>query len=303
MKKQNRVSIILYTGIIAAGITLNTYANTKITNSVYGVQYNTDSLWCVTKDTDTEKEYHPSGSETDDSVFSISFIEKEDGTDYKDYIKTITDELIQNALKHDGYISVNEKGSFNDYDCWTLGISEEINGKYIDTYRYYIPIMEGILLVQNQFNDDVGNEYYNEFERFESSFIFPLVMPGEPFGTNELEYDEKAGIRFDISSHASSTYEKTKIDSINVNDDASEYGKLVVLIDATWNVKNSEDTSEKMLRMYSDDMAAYLGEKYENISSVTIFWKVPYLTEQTTKYQYSRNSSGMYLEDSAIGWK
>lgn len=56
-----------------------------------------------------------------------------------------------------------------------------------------------------------------------------------------------------------------------------------------------------MLSMYSSDLAAYLAKECPNVSEVTIFWEVPYLTTNTSKWSFERNEN-MYLTENILGW-
>lgn len=103
-------------------------------------------------------------------------------------------------------------------------------------------------------------------------------------------------------AHISSEYTFTTIDEIKVNRSYDDSG-YIVLVNLTWDQKNSEATSEEVLKMYSDDLAAYLAGQYDDVISVALFWKVPYLTTETTKFSYDRKGDNMFLSDSVIGWK
>lgn len=55
----------------------------------------------------------------------------------------------------------------------------------------------------------------------------------------------------------------TQIDRITINDDLGTEadGDYIALVYLTWNQKNTEKTSKKMLEMYSSDLAATLGSR------------------------------------------
>ena len=111
-------------------------------------------------------------------------------------------------------------------------------------------------------------------------------------------------IKSTIKSRISDQYRDTDITEITINEDAGTdtLDDYIALVYLKWNVQNSKDTSEKMLSMYSNDLAAYLAEKCPNVSEVSVFWEVPYLTTNTSKWSFERNGENMYLTDNVLGW-
>ena len=99
-------------------------------------------------------------------------------------------------------------------------------------------------------------------------------------------------------------YKSTAISDITVNENlgTDAEGDYILLVDLTWNVKNSKDTTKKMLAMYSEDFAARIGADLQNVSEITVFWKVPYYskTDTVVKYTYTRKDNGMYQTDAMI---
>lgn len=95
-----------------------------------------------------------------------------------------------------------------------------------------------------------------------------------------------------------SDYDYTTIDSITLNEDAGtdtpdDYIALVYL---TWDQKNSQATTEKMLDMYSQDMAARIYKDSSSVQEICIFWTIPYLNA-SAKWSFERGSDGMYKTD------
>lgn len=111
-------------------------------------------------------------------------------------------------------------------------------------------------------------------------------------------------IKEKIKSRITDKYNSTDITEISVNQNAGtdELDDYVALVYLTWNVQNSPKTSKEMLDMYSSDLAAYLASECPNVSEVAIFWQVPYLTTNTSKWTYTRNGDNMYLTDNMLGW-
>lgn len=102
-----------------------------------------------------------------------------------------------------------------------------------------------------------------------------------------------------IRNRVSSEYRKTDIESITINADlgTEEPDDHVALVYLTWNVMNTGSMSKEMLSMYSEDLAATLGNECPSVQEVAIFWTVPYLNDATAKCSYERSSSGMVEMD------
>lgn len=116
---------------------------------------------------------------------------------------------------------------------------------------------------------------------------------------------EKKAIETAIRNRVKEQYSGTDVDRITVNED---YGTednpddWVVLVYLTWNVHNSPETSEKVLKMYSDDIAVLLYNQFNTVQEVAVFWHVPNLTDNTSKWSYERGADGMYQTDNMLGW-
>ena len=93
-------------------------------------------------------------------------------------------------------------------------------------------------------------------------------------------------------------YKNTTVDSVTVNEHlgTEKEGDFVLLVYATWDVKNSVKMTNKMLATYSEDFAARVGQDLENVQELSVFWTVPYYSEDDTsvKYSYERAGAGMY---------
>ena len=99
-------------------------------------------------------------------------------------------------------------------------------------------------------------------------------------------------------------YKSATISNILVNENLGTDAEndYIILMELTWNTKNSKDTTKKMLAMYSEDFAARIGKELKNVSEVTILCKVPYYSETDTaiKYTYTRKDNDMYQTDAMI---
>lgn len=76
-----------------------------------------------------------------------------------------------------------------------------------------------------------------------------------------------------------SDYDYTTVDSITINDDAGTDtpDDYIALVNLTWSQKNSQETTKKMLDMYSQDMAARIYKDSSSVQEICIFWTIPYL--------------------------
>ena len=99
-------------------------------------------------------------------------------------------------------------------------------------------------------------------------------------------------------------YKSATVSNILVNENLGTDAEndYIILMELTWNTKNSKDTTKKMLAMYSEDFAARIGKELKNVSEVTILCKVPYYSETDTavKYTYTRKDNDMYQTDAMI---
>lgn len=97
-------------------------------------------------------------------------------------------------------------------------------------------------------------------------------------------------------------YSNIDINSISINQDlgTEEDSDYIILVNLTWNQKNSASTSKEVLALYSEDFAARIGSGQSLINEISIFWTVPYLDNATAKWSYEKNGNGMYLSDNMM---
>ena len=123
--------------------------------------------------------------------------------------------------------------------------------------------------------------------------------------TNEVTTEEEsstpqAQIEKTIRQRIGDEYTYTDIDSITINENLGTEdveGDYIALVNVTWTQMNKGPTSKKMLSMYSEDLAAYIGEECPNVQEIAIFWTVPYLDNANAKCAYERKGDGMYEMD------
>ncbi|WP_302618888.1 hypothetical protein [uncultured Oscillibacter sp.] len=131
----------------------------------------------------------------------------------------------------------------------------------------------------------------------------PPAETGTPEGTEppeEVDPIEQAQQDIEEATRAlfAEWYKNTTVDSVTVNEHlgTEKEGDFVLLVYATWDVKNSVKMTNKMLATYSEDFAARVGQELENVQDLSVFWTVPYYSETdiSVKYSYERAGAGMY---------
>ena len=70
--------------------------------------------------------------------------------------------------------------------------------------------------------------------------------------------------------HIAEWYKNTTVDSVTVNEHlgTEKEGDFVLLVYATWDVKNSVKMTNEVLAMYSEDFAARVGQDLENVQDL-----------------------------------
>lgn len=117
--------------------------------------------------------------------------------------------------------------------------------------------------------------------------------------TENTEISEYDKVKTQIKSYINANYTNTILDDLTVNDDlgTDADGDYVVLVNLTWNQKNTGKTSQEMLDMYSSDMAARIYQDMSKVQELCIFWTVPYLNDGTAKISFERKDNGMAYMD------
>lgn len=117
--------------------------------------------------------------------------------------------------------------------------------------------------------------------------------------TENTEISEYDKVKTQIKSYINANYTNTILDDLTVNDDLGTDADedYVVLVNLTWNQKNTGKTSQEMLDMYSSDMAARIYQDMPEVQELCIFWTVPYLNDGTAKISFERKDNGMAYMD------
>lgn len=138
----------------------------------------------------------------------------------------------------------------------------------------------------------------------------PESAPAEPEDEQEvseqLEPEEELTRELEIKAIVKSRiddgdYLNAKLDRIRVNKDygSEEQDKYIVLVDLIFDIKNTRQTGNEMMRMYSDDLVATLANQgIDDVSEAAVFWEDDY-NNRTVKYAYEFMDGAFYIADIA----
>lgn len=97
-------------------------------------------------------------------------------------------------------------------------------------------------------------------------------------------------------------YTNTVLDSITINKNLGESAPnntYIALVYIDFNVKNTRNTGNPVMRMYSDDLVSTLVKKgHKNISEACVFWTDKY-NNRNIKYAYEYKNGAFYISDIA----
>lgn len=97
----------------------------------------------------------------------------------------------------------------------------------------------------------------------------------------------------------SGDYLNTTISEIKLNDNLGTdiEGDYILLVYGSFDIKNSKETGNKVLRMYADDLMATLaGEGIVEVVEGAVFWKDDY-NNRTVKYAYEYKDGEFFITD------
>ena len=209
---------------------------------------------------------------------------------------TMFDAGREELRKTDGYTEIST--SVDDVN----GIRKHFTSFYIGNDFGMLTAFDTGKSILNAVYIEPENTSYEDSSQWAKSIDNPKKIDG-PENNKIYSTPAEESIKSTVESRISAQYMKTDITEITINENAGTetLDDYIALVHLTWNVQNSKDTSEKMLSMYSSDLAAYLAKECPNVSEVTIFWEVPYLTTNTSKWSFERNEN-MYLTENILGW-
>ncbi len=120
---------------------------------------------------------------------------------------------------------------------------------------------------------------------------------------NELAnpYEGRKAEIYDIvlSRIESGDYLNATITDIKLNDNlgTDTEGDYILLVYGSFDVKNSKETGNKLLRMYADDlMASVAGEGVTEVIEGAVFWEDDY-NNRTVKYAYEFEDGNFIITD------
>lgn len=88
----------------------------------------------------------------------------------------------------------------------------------------------------------------------------------------------------------------TKIE-INDNVGTDAEGDYILLVRGSFDVKNSKETGNEVMRMYANDLMAHIAEKEVNdIVESAIFWRDDY-NDRDLKYAYEYKNGAFHITD------
>lgn len=190
-----------------------------------------------------------------------------------------------NGFSDECTATVNAISKFSEFKDYTYSIMKMNASQDLlvvwDSSEHYIDYREENATVI----DNVSLEQLIKFESSSTPESTRSVLTAEDY------------IQANLRSYVSD-YDYTTIDGITINDDAGTTAPddYIALVNLTWSQKNSQETTEKMLDMYSQDMAARIYKDSSNVQEICIFWNVPYLNA-SAKWSFERGSDGMYKTD------
>ena len=166
-------------------------------------------------------------------------------------------------------------------------MSEEIDGDNDFNWGY-----EG----ENGIENDSSARLYFEDDQLSFKIENGLLTK---HNETDSEETEAADEEYEIESIIEDNYTTASIEKIEINEDmgADEPNKLIALVHLSFDAKNSAQTSYNMTEMFSEDLAAKIGSDNDSISQLTVFWKVPYISDKNaSKFSYERSEDNMIIK-------
>lgn len=157
-------------------------------------------------------------------------------------------------------------------------------------------------LSQNDFFEKGGIRYLLDFQ---NDAVFEVNRYGEEAGNQKIEDREinrKSELEKAIRNRINDgDYTYTKLDRITINENLGTDipDDYIVLVYFIFDIKNTRNTGNNLMRMYSDDLVATLANKgITDISEAAIFWEDQY-NSRSVKYAYEFRNDGFFIMDIA----
>lgn len=117
-----------------------------------------------------------------------------------------------------------------------------------------------------------------------------------------IEEDRKSEIENAIKSRIDDgKYRTANLDKIIINENLGQgvEGTYIALVYFKFDIMNTRETGNKVMRMYSDDLAATLANKgIKDVAEIAIFWEDDY-NKRNVKYAYEYKNGNFYVMDIA----
>ena len=195
----------------------------------------------------------------------------------------------------------NGKVDVSDADIY-LDMLKKITGSAKMEFSYTQEDIDVCLVADEKRKNSVANNSATPAESSENKAhdtdTETQSETGSSVTSKESSDSEKNTYKDNIRGHIIVNYSGTSVDSITINDDYGTDAEddYIALVNLTWTVKNNGQMSKKVLKMYSEDLAATVAIECPNIQEIAIFWTVPYLNANA-KCSYERKGNGMYEMD------
>lgn len=124
-----------------------------------------------------------------------------------------------------------------------------------------------------------------------------LEKTKEDIAAYEASHTEADKIETSVRIQVSGNYDHTTLGDITVNDDLGKGEGYIVLVNLTWDFQNPAETAKKVLKTYSDDLAATLAKEYDSINEIAVIWSTPQQSDKNSKWSYECRDGGAYLSD------
>lgn len=179
----------------------------------------------------------------------------------------------------------------------SIDIPDGIPTDYDGLLKLYLELLDKYNSLLTQIEETSTSEIETSTEETEQAESSTEIASSAEATPSRRTLTTEDYIQANLRSYVSD-YDYTTIDSITINDDAGTDtpDDYIALVNLTWSQKNSQETTEKMLDMYSQDMAARIYKDSSNVQEICIFWSIPYLNA-SAKWSFERGSNGMYKTD------
>lgn len=243
-----------------------------VEDSLYASGYDFDSVVPTNKDFGSHDLYDENGFD-----LHMGYMPIDSSYDSQDFGKVEKEMLDMVALSRgDRSITVTN-------NMHTTGVEYVTYDKERSEPNQEVSSMDELLKF---FQDEMGGAVT---EKLTEKFV------GLPSGSSEIEQ---------IVKLRAEEYPECKIKELNVNlEYGSEDEKYIIMAYLEWNRKNSLKKIKELIQIYSDDLAAYLAGRRDDISEIYVFWMIPeyYGEDVAAKSSYDVRDGNAY-RDSQFGF-